>query len=216
MTGTRSRLTLALTAFVLIGTLTGSAVASGAPSHTAVAQKQAFHDEMRKLWEDHITWTRLAIVSFAAALADLQPTLDRLLQNQVDLGNAIAPFYGEEAGQALTDLLTEHILGAVDILVAAKAQDQPALDAAIEAWYVNGEEIADLLSEANPRFWPQDEMRAMMREHLDLTLAEATARLQGDFAADIAMYEEIHRQILEMADMLSSGIIGQFPQEFAH
>jgi hypothetical protein len=216
MIGTRSRLILALTAFLLVGTLTGGAVASAAPSHSAVAQKQAFHDEMRKLWEDHITWTRLSIVSFAADLADLQPTLDRLLQNQVDLGNAIAPFYGKEAGQALADLLTEHILGAVDILVAAKAQDQPALEAGIEAWYVNGEEIADFLHEANPRFWPQDEMRAMMREHLDLTLAEAKARLQGDFAADIAAYEEIHRQILEMADMLSDGIIRQFPHKFAH
>lgn len=115
-----------------------------------------------------------------------------------------------------TDLLTEHILGEVEMLVAADAQDQPALDAAVEAWYVNGEEIADLLHEANRRFWPQDERRAMMREDLDLTLAEASARLAGDFAADIAAYEEIHRQILEMADMLSSGIIRQFPQEFAH
>ena len=181
-----------------------------------MTQKQAFRDEMRKLWEDHITWTRLTIVSFAADLPDLPRTLDRLLENQVDLGNAIVPFYGEDAGQALTDLLTEHILGAVDILVAAKAQDQPALDAAVEAWYVNGDEISDFLFEANPGSWPQDEMRAMMREHLDLTLEEASARLQGDFETDIATYEEIHRQILEMADMLSDGIIRQFPQKFAH
>ena len=96
------------------------------------------------------------------------------------------------------------------------ARDNPAgLDAALEAWYLNGDEIADFLSAANPRFWPQQEMREMMRNHLDLTLAEATARLNGDFAADIAAYDEVHLQILEMADMLSSGIIRQFPSQFA-
>jgi hypothetical protein len=165
-------------------------------------------------WEDHVTWTRLAIVSFAADLPDLDPTLGRLLQNQDDIGAAIAPFYGSEAGQALADLLHEHILGAVDVLVAARDADNAALTAALDAWYVNGDEIADFLHTANPRFWPQEEMRMMMRHHLDHTLAEGAARLQGDFAADIAAYDEIHLQILEMADMLSSGIIRQFPQNF--
>jgi hypothetical protein len=215
MIGSRPRFALILTALLLAATMAGGAIASGAASPSAVTQKQAFHDEMRKLWEDHITWTRLTIVSFAAGLPDLEPTLDRLLQNQTDLGNAIAPFYGEEAGQALTDLLREHIFGAVDVLTAAKASDQEALAAALAAWYVNGQEIADFLHQANPRFWPQDEMRAMMRQHLDLTLAEASARLEGDFETDIATYEEVHRQILAMADMLSSGIIRQFPQKFA-
>ena len=169
---------------------------------------------MRKLWEDHITWTRLAIVSFAAELDDLMPTLDRLHQNQDDIGDAIAPFYGEAASDALAGLLHDHIDGAVAVLVAAR--DHPEdLQGALDAWYANGEEIADFLNQANPRFWPQEEMRAMMRDHLDLTLAEASARLDGEFEADIAAYEEVHLQILEMADMLSSGIIGQFPSKFA-
>jgi len=54
----------------------------------------------------------------------------------------------------------------------------------------------------------------MMKEHLDLTLAEASARLNGDWNADIAAYENIHTQILDMADMLSAGIIHQFPKKF--
>ena len=76
---------------------------------------------MRKLWEDHVTWTRLAIVSFAAGLPDLQATEDRLLRNQTDIGNAIKPYYGQAAGNRLTALLREHILGAVALLQAAKA-----------------------------------------------------------------------------------------------
>jgi hypothetical protein len=57
-------------------------------------------------------------------------------------------------------------------------------------------------------------MDHMMGEHLDLTLAEAIARLEGRYADDTAIYDDIHRQILEMADMLSDGIVRQFPQHF--
>jgi hypothetical protein len=57
-------------------------------------------------------------------------------------------------------------------------------------------------------------MRAMMKTHLDQTLKEAIDRLQGRFAADIRDYEAVHRHILEMADMLSDGIIRQFPARF--
>src|SRR5690349_22597012 len=92
-------------------------------AHKESAKQAAFHDGMRKLWEDHITWTRLAIVSFAANLPDLPATERRLLRNQADIGNAVKPFYGRKAGNQLTRLLREHILGAVALLQAAKSGD---------------------------------------------------------------------------------------------
>ena len=175
---------------------------------------QAFHDEMRKLWEDHITWTRLVIIGVFEDLPDLNESVQRLLQNQVDIGNAIKPFYGEEAGNQLTELLTDHILIAAEILQAAKIGDTAALNEAIERWYANADDIAEFLNAANPQHWPLKEMRAMMREHLDLTLQEAVAYLEGDYAASVAFYDQVHLQALEMADMLSEGIIRQFPKKF--
>ncbi len=174
----------------------------------------AFHDAMRKLWEDHITWTRMFIVSALADLPDTGDAAGRLLQNQADIGDAIKPFYGEAAGEQLTALLRDHILIAADLVAAAKAGDAAGVEAASARWYANADDIATFLSNANPKNWPLDEMKAMMREHLDLTLQEAVARLTGDWAADIAAYDKIHQQILEMADMLSTGIIRQFPQKF--
>lgn len=190
-------------------------LAQGSGSSTSVLEKQfALRSAMRALWEDHITWTRLYIVSVAADLPDKDATAQRLLQNQTDIGNAIKPFYGNAAGDKLTALLRGHILTAADLLAAAKAGDTAKVGDASKRWYANADEIAAFLSGANPRHWPLAEMKAMMKGHLDLTLEEATARLKGNWAADIAAYNKVHEQILRMADMLSGGIIRQFPAKF--
>ena len=182
---------------------------------TAGSARQAtLHDGMRKLWEQHVAWTRLTIVSFAANTPELPATQARLLRNQTDIGNAIKPYYGRAAGNQLTTLLREHITGAVAVLQAAKAGDTAALAAAKDAWYANGREIADFLNAANPRNWPRATLRSMMRTHLDQTIQEAVAQLTGDYAASVRMYDEIEDHILTMADTLSSGIVAQFPRRF--
>jgi hypothetical protein len=217
----RARLALAaVAAAALMGlAATGGATAQSGHDHgtsaaATTAKAARFHDDMRKLWEDHITWTRLAIVSFAAGLPDLQATEARLLQNQSDIAAAIRPYYGRAASRQLRELLRQHILGAVAVLQAAKSGDPAALTKAHDAWYANGNQVADFLSKANPHNWPRGEMRSMMKTHLDQTLKEAVDRLNGRFAADIADYDAVHRHILEMADTLSSGIVAQFPARF--
>ncbi|MGH7467813.1 MAG: hypothetical protein ACRENP_07455, partial [Longimicrobiales bacterium] len=122
--------------------------------------------------------------------------------------------YGEAAGERLSALLRPHILIAAEIITAAKAGKTLDVQAASARWYANADEIADFLSGANPGHWPRATLRAEMRHHLDLTLQEAQARLHGDWAADIAAYDAIHGHILRMADVLSNGIISQFPQRF--
>jgi hypothetical protein len=171
-------------------------------------------NDIRKLWEDHVTWTRMFIVSAVADLPDIDATATRLLSNQDHIGDAIKPYYGHAAGEKLSALLREHILIAADVITAAKSGDTAGVDNAIEQWRVNGKEIADFLHVANPANWPKSEMRAMMKDHLDMTLNEAVARLNSDWDADIAAYDGIHLQALHMADMLSFGIIKQFPRRF--
>jgi hypothetical protein len=184
-------------------------------SASIVNQKQfAFRNYMRKLWEDHVTWTRLAIISLTTDSPDTNATVGRLLQNQTDIGNAIKPFYGDAAGQQLTGLLRSHILIAADLIAAAKAGDSSAVADAQARWTANADDIAAFLSTANPRSWPLGDMKAMLHEHLALTTEEALARLHGDWDADVAAYDKIHVQALGMADMLSTGIIKQFPSRF--
>jgi hypothetical protein len=175
-----------------------------------------FQNAMRKLWEEHVTWTRLYIVSAAADLPDKGVTADRLLQNQVDIGNAIKPFYGDAAGNQLTALLKDHILLAAALIDDVKAGDTAKAKVDSDKWYANADEIATFLSNANPKNWPLKTMKAEMKMHLDLTLTEAADRLSGKFADDIKDYDAVENHILGMADVLSSGIIHQFPDRFKH
>jgi hypothetical protein len=203
---------------VLAFAVTAKPAAEANSGHGARDNKAAFHDAMRQLWEDHIVWTRQFIVSAATEsdnLADIGPTTDRLLANQTDIGNALKPFYGDDAGDQVTALLRDHILTAADLVAAAKASDSAAVETASAVWYQNADEIATALNGLNPKHWPLADMKAHMKDHLDLTLEEAVARLQGRYVDDIAAYDKVHTQILAMADMLSNGIIAQFPSKFA-
>jgi hypothetical protein len=191
-----------------------SAGAHATARRAMTAKQVRFHDKMRKLWEDHVTWTRLAIVAFADGSPGFDATAARLMRNQKNIGNAIKPFYGKAAGNQLTALLGDHIGIAVELLQAAKAGNGPAVDDAAKRWYANSDDIADFLAAANQRDWPRATMRAAMKGHLDQTLAEAQHELAGEYAASVAEYDTIHRHILGMADVLSEGIMRTFPARF--
>jgi len=173
-----------------------------------------FKNAMRKLWEDHIEYTRNYIISALAGLEDTPKVAERLLRNQDDIGDAIKPIYGEEAGKKLSSLLRDHILIAADIVTAAKAGDSDKLNASKTKWTANADDIAGFLSSANPKNWPAADMKAMMHDHLAATTAELEARLNKDWAGDVKAYDRVHDQILMMSDALSDGIIKQFPAKF--
>jgi hypothetical protein len=137
-----------------------------------------------------------------------------LLANQTDIGNAIKPYYGPAAGKQLTALLREHILIAADLIAVARKGDQAGIATEQARWTANADRIATLLNKANPRSWKLRAMKTMMHDHLRLTTNEVVARLQGKWTADVRSYDRIHLQILHMADMLSDGLVKQFPARF--
>jgi hypothetical protein len=173
----------------------------------------ALHDNMRTLWQDHGTWTRLAIVSFADNSPDLQVTQDRLLANQTDIGNAVKPYYGEDGGNKLTALLQQHIMTAVGVLKAAKSGNQAEVDQAKAAFYANGNQIADFLHGANPGNWPADAVQNMMKTHLDQVVEMGSDELTHRYAESVGVWNGYRDHILTMADTLSNGIIKQFPNK---
>lgn len=170
--------------------------------------------QMRKLWEDHIAWTRLYIVSAVNGLDSTDKYAARLLKNQEDIGNAIKPVYGDAAGDKLTALLKDHILLAAELVKAAKAGDSAAAAEAEKKWYANGDDIAGFLSGANPN-WTKAALKEMMDTHLSLTKAVAVAAIGKDWDAEIKATDSNHEHILMMSDALSDGIVKQFPKKFS-
>ncbi|MED1792330.1 glycosyltransferase [Brevibacillus nitrificans] len=169
--------------------------------------------DMRKAWIDHTIWTRSYIVSAISNLPDQKDVLNRLLQNQQEIGNLIKPYYGEEAGNKLADLLREHILIAVKIVAAAKAGNQADVKKLEEEWHRNADDIAKFLSAANPN-WSFKTLQDMLYTHLQYITEIVLACLKGDWKADIAATDKNEIHMIHLADILTEGIVKQFPQKF--
>ncbi|WP_178023495.1 glycosyltransferase [uncultured Paenibacillus sp.] len=169
--------------------------------------------DMQKAWIDHTIWTRSYIVSAMSDRPDQKDVLDRLLQNQQDIGNAIKPYYGEAAGNQLANLLKEHILIAVKIVAVAKAGNQADIKKWDEAWHKNADDIAKFLSAANPN-WPFKTLQDMLYTHLQLITEIVLNCLKGDWKADIAATDKNEIHLIHLADLLTEGIVKQFPEKF--
>lgn len=180
---------------------------------TVSSAEMTLRQDMRRLWSDHVIWTRDYIVAAVANSGDQQASAARLLKNQEHIGAAVAAYYGKPAGDKLTALLKDHIMIAVDVIAAAKAHDDANYQAADKKWQQNAEDIATFLSGANPN-WPKATLVSMMQMHLSTTTKEVVARLHGQWNDDVAAFDEVYAHILHMADALSDGIVKQFPEKF--
>jgi hypothetical protein len=203
----------ALTFLVLLGLGAHPALSASPGVSASKTSRVELRSAMRKLWEDHITYTRNYIISALGNLEDKDIVAQRLLRNQDDIGDAIQPYYGADAGKKLATLLRDHIMIATEVVAAAKAGDTAKLTAAQSKWSANGKEIAAFLSHANPN-WPRRDLESMLQKHLDLTTGEVVARLKKDWAGDVRSYDEGHVHMLMFADALTDGIVKQFGDRF--
>jgi hypothetical protein len=168
---------------------------------------------LRKLWSEHVIWTRAYIMDAVSDHPGAKPASERLLKNQDDIGAAIAGYYGKDAGNKLAQLLRTHILLAAKLIDALKAADKEEQDRLDDEWHDNAIEIATFLTDANPN-WSAPMLTEMLNKHLSLTNHEVTARLKKDWAADIKAFNAVYDQALDMADDLTRGIVKQFPAKF--
>lgn len=176
-----------------------------APATSAPQLRQ----DMRKLWSDHVVWTRGVIVAAVENDPSLEAQLPRLMKNQEDIGNAVGAYYGSSAGAKLTSLLKAHIQIAVDLVNAAKAGDNAKKADADKRWHDNAADIASFLASANPN-WQRQALLDMLNQHLALTTTEAVDRIQHNWTDDVATFDKVFNQAMMMADALTDGITKQF------
>src|SRR5882672_11118548 len=100
--------TLSVAAILIGGAQVGSAAGASAITegarggstvqHATAASASAarLREDMRKLWSDHVIWTREYIVAAIAGSPAANAAATRLLKNQDDIGGAVAGFYGKD------------------------------------------------------------------------------------------------------------------------
>jgi hypothetical protein len=177
--------------------------------HTANYGQMNLMNELRKLWEEHVVWTRLFIISALAGLPDLDAATKRLLRNPSDFANVLEIFYGRQKADTFRSLLEEHLKIAASIVDNAKQQNAKAVDQYTKLWYSNADRIAAFLASINP-CWTEDEWKNLLYDHLRMTTDEVLARLSGEYIKDSIIFDMIEEEALAMADFMAAGIIKQF------
>jgi hypothetical protein len=172
-----------------------------------------FKTNMRKLWEEHIFWTRNVIFCLVDDLPGNVQAVKRQLQNQIDIGNAIKPYYGDAAGDKLTELLYNHVNITTDIIKAAKTRDTSVINDFNKKWFANADEMVKFLHNLNPD-WTTGDLKTMLNEQMKLTADEVGERLKKNYDADVVAFDKVHNGALKMSDTLAEGIIIQFPKKF--
>lgn len=170
-------------------------------------------NQMRKLWDDNILWTRMAIISIVEKTPDEVLVTKRLLRNPSSFTTILKVFYGDEIASKFEVLFTNHLLLALEFVKAAMSGDKLATLEAERRWYANADELAAFLASINP-YWPEKIWKEMLYEHIALTKDESIDRINKYYAADILIYDKIQTQVMKMADIMSEGIIRQFPDKF--
>ena len=147
----------------------------------------------------------------------LSKTLDatqvRLLRNPKDIASIFRRYYGVVVANKIQQLLTEHLTIGKDLIVALKNKKQEQITQLNTKWYQNADEMAEAFSSIN-QFYPKEEVRKMLYEHLRLTTNEINNRLQGKYAEDINSFDMVQKEILRMSQFFVNGIVKQFPNLF--
>ncbi|RDW22469.1 hypothetical protein CWR48_01825 [Oceanobacillus arenosus] len=182
-------------------------------SHCISQTEVDYRNDMRSLWEEHVAWTRMAIISLIFKLPDVDFVITRLLKNATDMGNMIRRLYGNVAAETYATLIKDHLLIAADLVKAALAGDQQKVIAIDKKWHENADDIAVFLNSIN-RFLTVEAVKEMFYHHLDLTKQEAVAMINRDYQKDIDVYDEIEKQAREMADAISDAMVKGYPSMF--
>jgi len=201
--------------------ITGALALSGCGPQTKTAKvttgqtdaEVAFRMDMRRLWEDHVVWTRLVTLGVVDTTGGLDNATNKLVGNSGEMAALFEKYYGKVKGGRVGSLFSEHTSLTTDIVKATKAGDAPKAAEGEKKWRENADKLASRLLDLNPE-WSKIDLKAMWRDHLDFTKAEFEARANKDYAGDVKAFDAVRSQALDMADVLSNGIVKQFPRDF--
>jgi hypothetical protein len=161
---------------------------------------------MRKLWSDHAVfdaWVGDAIIDGSPALPAL---LNRLKQNQYDIGNQLKPLVNNQFGDIVTQALLQHIQTVGDFIKAKVRQDPQADTDYTQKMIAAAEEVGRVLATLNPKKLPEDQAVDMMVRHIQHIMAMGEARLAGDYEKELKIYDSYYNHLIELSDAIYNAL----------
>ena len=163
-------------------------------------------DTLRKLFSDHAVYTKMVIV----AVLDSRPEADfltkRLLDNQPEIGDFLGQFIGRESGDAVTNLLTEHIKTAAAIVTKLRDNSRD-IQKDIDFLFNNSERVAKALSGLPSSKLDYGIVHKEFDQHNDFVLALAKLHKKAMYEKEITTYDAYYVHMLKFSDMLCDGLI---------
>jgi hypothetical protein len=177
-------------------------------------------------------WTRYALgmvnfsVSEFGSLASTAKVEANLGRNASAVGNYFVPYYGITAGTKISSLLTAVCKNGTKVVAAVKNGSRD-LDVYREIWARESISLAEYFNKLNPNQYPEDLIAEMAMSLTNFWIDDFIARIENDFAADqialdnilkvavIGIPNHANKGYSSLADILSRGIISQFPLSFA-
>ena len=175
--------------------------------------EQNLGNYLRFLWLQQVYWLRMAIQSELWNLSDAEYVMNRLLENPQDFQMALKTFYGDENAKKFADLLTNHLTLISHYVMAIRDGNAQAAADAENQLNNNGVQMVSFLTSINPN-WTASDLQRMLSEYMNLTKEEIDATMSQNFENSINIFADIERGALEMADMMTKGIVKQYPQYF--
>ncbi len=177
------------------------------PPNTDNDMGNSLRQRMRMAWLNHITLVKFYLTSFFENLSSQNAWKDAVKNNAEEILNIFAQYYPASAMQRLRNLFMEHLRLTDEVAASLKA-DPTASGETMENWYINAEEIASFLSRQTPAY-NETELRKMLYNHLDMERQQMEAYLDGDYATDIKIFLNSQKNMIELADFLSSGLMAR-------
>ncbi len=173
---------------------------------------------LRDLYVNHIFWVRSLVISTRLGEKKAMSEADEYgLNNAKAIGNSIAPFYGQAAGEKFATLFVGHYTAVKGYMRAAFANNfrgnETLKKAAVDALTKDGNEIAVFVSSANPNL-PKGTVYALLTAHVGHHVAAINATAKKDWSAEADVWDPMVKQIYTLSDALADGIAKQFPDKF--
>lgn len=166
-------------------------------------------NRFRKLWLNHVVWTRSFMVGTEVGSGDLVHIYDRLIIGALDFAKDLATYYGLDMASEFKKLFTENIEIVKSYIEAVDQNDDDGVEASRKKSSDNIEELSILLTKLNP-YWNGKIWTTLLTQYMQITEEEIILYFSKNYEGEIQLFDELERHILEIADYMANAIARQF------